>query len=117
MRMIKVLYRYIAEIINDGLYKPENRQSFQIQFCWVFCGNVFQSVNLDTIDWLHTLNSIQRCLRYLRSQKIIRHYYILVQHFIAVIKTKHGFGNLFQSLSTKHAQMVETCPLKFDLTI
>ena len=47
--------------------------NFQLQFCWVFCGNVFQSVNLDTIDRLHTLNNIKRCLRYLRSSKIIRH--------------------------------------------
>ena len=54
---------------------------FPIQFCWVFCGNVFQSVNLDTIDWLHTLNNIKRCLRYLRTSKIIRHY-TLVQHFL-----------------------------------
>ena len=94
-----ITIKYIIEIIEDWLYKPGNRQSFQIQFCWVFCGNVFQSVNLDTIDWLHTLNNIKRCLRYLRTLKIIRHYYILVQHFIPVIKTKHGFCNLFQSLS------------------
>lgn len=48
----------------------------------MFCGNVFQSVNLDTIDWLHTLNNIKKVSeRYLRTSKIIRHY-SLVQHFI-----------------------------------
>ena len=59
----------------------KQRYILETQFCWVFCGNVFQSVNLDTIDWLHTLNNIKRCLRYLRTSKIIRHY-TLVQHFV-----------------------------------
>ena len=81
---------------------------FPIQFCWVFCGNVFQSVNLDTIDWLHTLNNIKRCLRYLRTSKIIRHY-TLVQHFL-MKQAKHKFLRSAYS-NTGHVQMVGKHPV------